>query len=84
MRQIEALKEAGCEIVRVAVADEDDAAAVKAVKEKISLPLVADIHFSPKLAVAAIENGADKVRINPGNIGGEKEIKIRRRLYPRS
>ena len=75
VRQIEALKEAGCEIVRVAVADEDDAAAVKAVKEKISLPLVADIHFSPKLAVAAIENGADKVRINPGNIGGEKEIK---------
>ena len=72
VRQIEALKEAGCEIVRVAVADEDDAAAVKAVKEKISLPLVADIHFSPKLAVAAIENGADKVRINPGNIGGEK------------
>ena len=75
VRQIEALKEAGCEIVRVAVADEDDAAAVKVVKEKISLPLVADIHFSPKLAVAAIENGADKVRINPGNIGGEKEIK---------
>ena len=72
--QIGALENAGCEIVRVAVSDEADAIAVKAVKEKIRLPLVADIHFSPKLAVMAIENGADKVRINPGNIGGEKEI----------
>ena len=73
--QITALENAGCEIVRVAVADEADALAVKALKNKISLPLVADIHFSPKLAVMAIENGADKVRINPGNIGGEREIK---------
>lgn len=73
--QINALERAGCEIVRVAVADEADALAVKAVKEKIRIPLVADIHFSPKLAVMAIENGADKVRINPGNIGGEAEIK---------
>lgn len=72
--QIGALENAGCEIVRVAVSDEADAIAIKAVKEKIRLPLVADIHFSPKLAVMAIENGADKVRINPGNIGGEKEI----------
>ena len=74
--QISALEKVGCEIVRVAVADEQDALAIKAVKEKIRLPLVADIHFSPKLAVMAIENGADKVRINPGNIGGEKEIKF--------
>ena len=74
--QISALEKAGCEIVRVAVADEQDATAIKIVKEKIKLPLVADIHFSPKLAVMAIENGADKVRINPGNIGGEKEIKF--------
>lgn len=73
--QINALERAGCEIVRVAVADEADALAVKAVKEKIRIPLVADIHFSPKLAVMAIENGADKVRINPGNIGGEAAIK---------
>lgn len=73
--QIHALEKAGCEIIRVAVADEADALAIKAVKEKISIPLVADIHFSPKLAVLAIENGADKVRINPGNIGGEAEIK---------
>ncbi len=72
--QISALESAGCEIVRVAVADEADALAVKAVKGQIRLPLVADIHFSPKLAVMAIENGADKVRINPGNIGGAKEI----------
>ena len=74
--QISALEEAGCEIVRVAIADESDALAVRKVKEGIRIPLVADIHFSPKLAVTAIENGADKVRINPGNIGGEKEIKL--------
>lgn len=73
--QIAALEKAGCEIIRVAVSDEADAAALRSVKEKIGIPLVADIHFSPKLAVTAIENGADKVRINPGNIGGEKEIK---------
>ena len=74
--QISALEKAGCDIVRVAVADELDALAVKRIKQAISLPLVADIHFSAKLAVQAIENGADKVRINPGNIGGEKEIKF--------
>ena len=73
--QIHALQRAGCEIIRVAVADEADALAIKAVKEQIKIPLVADIHFSPKLAVMAIENGADKVRINPGNIGGEEEIR---------
>ncbi|MBE5744695.1 MAG: flavodoxin-dependent (E)-4-hydroxy-3-methylbut-2-enyl-diphosphate synthase [Clostridiales bacterium] len=72
--QITSLKKVGCDIVRVAILDEADALALRAVKERISLPLVADIHFSPKLAVMAIENGADKVRINPGNIGGEKEI----------
>lgn len=74
--QINALNKAGCEIVRVAVADEADALAVKAVVDRISLPLVADIHFSPSLAIKAIENGAHKVRINPGNIGGEKEIRL--------
>ncbi len=56
--------------------DEADASAISAVKEKIHVPLVADIHFSPKLAVMAIEAGADKIRINPGNIGGEKEISL--------
>ena len=73
--QIHRLEKAGCEIIRVAVADEADALAIAAVKDKIHIPLVADIHFSPKLAVMAIESGADKVRINPGNIGGEAEIK---------
>ncbi|MBQ7913236.1 MAG: flavodoxin-dependent (E)-4-hydroxy-3-methylbut-2-enyl-diphosphate synthase [Clostridia bacterium] len=74
--QILALEKAGCEIVRVAISDEADALAVRSVVNKIHTPLVADIHFSPKLAVTAIENGANKVRINPGNIGGEKEIKF--------
>ncbi len=72
--QIDELARAGCEIVRGAVADEEDALAVKKVVEKSKIPFVADIHFSPKLAVMAIENGAHKVRINPGNIGGEREI----------
>ena len=76
VEQILALTNAGCDIIRVAIADESDALAVKAVKQRISIPLVADIHFSPKLAVMAIENGADKVRINPGNIGGEQEIRM--------
>ncbi|MBQ8374340.1 MAG: flavodoxin-dependent (E)-4-hydroxy-3-methylbut-2-enyl-diphosphate synthase [Clostridia bacterium] len=76
LAQIFALKKAGCEIVRVAVADEADSLAIKTLCEKSPLPVVADIHFSHRLAVAAIENGAHKVRINPGNIGGEKEIKF--------
>ncbi len=74
--QICALENAGCEIIRVSVLDEADALAIKAISSKIKIPLVADIHFSHRLAVAAIENGADKVRINPGNIGGEAEIKL--------
>ena len=74
--QINALQQAGCEIVRVAIADEGDALALKKVKAATALPIVADIHFSPVLAVKAIENGADKIRINPGNIGGEKEIAL--------
>ena len=73
--QINALERAGCEIVRLSVLDEDDARAIKQIKDKTSVPIVADIHFSHKLAVAAIENGCDKVRINPGNIGGEEQIK---------
>lgn len=75
VEQIRRLEKAGCEIIRVSVLDEDDAKAIKAVKNSIKIPLVADIHFSHKLAIAAIENGCDKVRINPGNIGGDKEIK---------
>ncbi|MBD5632312.1 MAG: flavodoxin-dependent (E)-4-hydroxy-3-methylbut-2-enyl-diphosphate synthase [Clostridia bacterium] len=73
--QIAALERAGCEIIRVSVLDEADALAIKDLKAKVRIPVVADIHFSAKLAVSAIENGADKVRINPGNIGGESQIK---------
>jgi len=66
----------GAELVRMSVLDEDDAAALKRLKEKISIPLVADIHYSHRLALLAIENGADKIRINPGNISkqGIREI----------
>ena len=74
--QIARLAEAGCEIVRVAVRDEADARAVRAVKDHSPLPVVADIHFSAKLAVLSVENGADKIRINPGNIGGEEKVKL--------
>ena len=73
--QILSLEKAGCDIVRVSVLDEEDARAIRAIRDKIHIPLVADIHFSHKLAIAAIENGCDKVRINPGNIGGEEQIK---------
>jgi (E)-4-hydroxy-3-methylbut-2-enyl-diphosphate synthase len=73
--QIKRLEGAGCEIIRVSVLDESDALAIKAIKDRIKIPLVADIHFSHKLAITAIESGCDKVRINPGNIGGEREIK---------
>lgn len=76
LAQIRRLADAGCEIVRVAVRDEEDARAVRAVKDGSPLPVVADIHFSAKLAVIAVENGADKVRINPGNVGGEAQVKL--------
>jgi len=72
--QIKRLEDAGCDIIRVSVLDESDAIAIKEIKKEITIPLVADIHFSSRLAVLAIESGADKVRINPGNIGGEAEI----------
>lgn len=72
--QIKGLEEAGCEIVRVAVLNEDAAAVLGQIKKKISLPLVADIHYSHKLALKAIAEGVDKVRINPGNIGPEWKV----------
>ena len=75
IQQMHALEKVGCEIIRVSVLDESDAAAIKAIKTAIKIPLVADVHFSYKLAISAIENGCDKVRINPGNIGGAKEVK---------
>ena len=72
--QILSLERAGCDIARVAVADEDDARALKEITARVRVPVVADVHFSAKLAILAVENGADKLRINPGNIGGEAEI----------
>ncbi|MCR4923641.1 MAG: flavodoxin-dependent (E)-4-hydroxy-3-methylbut-2-enyl-diphosphate synthase [Lachnospiraceae bacterium] len=73
--QIHKLTEAGCEIIRCTVPDEAAARALKDIKREISIPLVADIHFDHKMAIAAIENGADKIRINPGNIGGKDKLK---------
>ena len=73
--QILSLENAGCDIIRVSVLDEADALAIKKIKESIHIPIVADIHFSHKLAISAIENGCDKVRINPGNIGDEAAVK---------
>ena len=73
--QILRLEEAGCEIIRCTVPDEKCAKAIARIKERIHIPLVADIHFDYKMAIAAMENGADKIRINPGNIGGEDRIR---------
>jgi len=75
VRQIERLTEAGCDIVRSSVYDADCAKALQKIKERIQIPIVADIHFDYRLAIAAIENGADKLRFNPGNIGGESRVK---------
>jgi len=72
--QILKLEEAGCEIIRCTVPDIEAAKAVSEIKKKIHIPLVADIHFDYKMAIAAIENGADKIRINPGNIGGREKL----------
>lgn len=69
VRQIKRLEKAGCEIIRVAVTDEDDAKALVEIKKRIKIPLVADIQFDYKLALASIKSGVDKLRINPGNIG---------------
>ncbi len=74
VEQIKRLEEAGCEIIRCTVPNAEAAAAVKEIKKQISIPLVADIHFDYKMAIAAIENGADKIRINPGNIGSRDRI----------
>ena len=73
--QILKLESYGCQIIRVSVLDKNDARAVKEIKKIIHIPLVADIHFDYRLALLSIENGADKIRINPGNIGKEENIK---------
>ncbi len=73
--QILALEKAGCEIIRCAVPTMEAAQALREIKKQIHIPLVADIHFDYRLALAAIENGADKIRINPGNIGSEDRVR---------
>ena len=75
VKQILELEEAGCRIVRVACLDLEDAKAIKAIKENIHIPIVADIHFDYKIALQAIESGVDKIRINPGNIGDEEKVR---------
>ena len=75
IEQILRLEEAGCELIRVAVFDQEDAKAISTIKKSIHIPLVADIHFDYKLALTAIENGIDKIRINPGNIGSIDKVK---------
>ena len=69
------LEKAGCEIIRCTVPTMEAAKAIKEIKKQIHIPLVADIHFDYKMAIAAIENGADKIRINPGNIGSEDRVR---------
>ena len=73
MAQILKLEKAGCEIIRWRFRRWRQQRSIRKIKEQIHIPLVADIHFDYRLAIAAIENGADKIRINPGNIGDEKE-----------
>lgn len=75
VEQIRRLEAAGCEIVRCTVPTLEAAEAIREIKKQIRIPLVADIHFDYKMAIAALENGADKIRINPGNIGGEDKVK---------
>lgn len=75
VQQILQLEEAGCEMIRVAIFDQEDAKAIAKIKEAIHIPLIADIHFDYKLALIAIENGIDKIRINPGNIGSIDKVK---------
>jgi (E)-4-hydroxy-3-methylbut-2-enyl-diphosphate synthase len=75
VRQIRLLEEAGCEIIRVAIVDEEAARTITEIKKKIRIPLVADVHFHSHLALRAIESGADGLRINPGNIGGKDRLK---------
>lgn len=75
VNQILELEKAGCEIIRVACLDIEDAKAIKKIKEKIHIPIVADIHYDYRIALEAINSGVDKVRINPGNIGAEERVK---------
>ena len=85
VNQILELEEAGCEIIRVAVADIDDAKAIKEIKKQIDIPIISDIHFDYRLALEAVDSGVDKLRINPGNIGGIENVKkVVEKVKPRS
>ena len=75
VKQILELENAGCQIIRVACLDLEDAKSIKEIKEQIHIPIVADIHFDYKIALEAIEAGVDKVRINPGNIGDKEKVR---------
>ena len=75
VKQILDLEKVGCEVIRVACLDLEDAKAIKEIKKNINIPIVADIHFDYKIALQAIESGVDKVRINPGNIGDADKVK---------
>ncbi|MDE6419880.1 MAG: flavodoxin-dependent (E)-4-hydroxy-3-methylbut-2-enyl-diphosphate synthase [Lachnospiraceae bacterium] len=75
VQQIQRLEAAGCEIIRCTVPNKEAAQAIAEIKKQIRIPLVADIHFDYRMAIAAIENGADKIRINPGNIGSKENVK---------
>jgi len=76
VKQIKELESVGCQVVRVAVLNMEDAIALKKIKQAINIPLVADIHFDYRLALQAVESGVDKIRINPGNINDEDKIKL--------
>ena len=76
VNQILELEKVGCEVIRVACLDMEDANAIKKIKKQIHIPIVADIHFDYKIALTAIESGVDKIRINPGNIGDEEKTRI--------
>ena len=73
--EVNEMVDAGCEIVRITIPDMDSAKALKEIKKQVKIPIVADIHFQYLLAIEAAKNGADKIRINPGNIGGEEKVK---------
>ena len=83
VKQAVELEKAGCEIIRAAIPDMAAVELIPAIKDKIDIPLVADIHFDYRLALAAVENGIDKIRINPGNIGSEertRQVRLLRKL----
>jgi (E)-4-hydroxy-3-methylbut-2-enyl-diphosphate synthase len=75
LKQVEALEEAGCQIIRITVPDQAAAKALKEIKKRMQVPLVADIHFNYRMALEAVDAGADKIRINPGNIGDKERVK---------